>query len=108
MVCLIRAQAAAAILAGFCVVPAAWGQALTLPQQRMNYCNAVASSQGLRGDSRKAYLTACMNGQNPTAAAIGHPLTVEQQRMAACDAQAGTQRLGGEARRTFMKSCLRM
>lgn len=107
MVCLTRAHAVAAVAAAFCAVPA-WGQTLTLPQQRMNYCNDAASSQGLQGDSRKAYLTACMNGQNPTAAAANHPLTVDQQRAAACDAQASAQRLGGEARRTFMKSCSRM
>jgi len=107
MVCLTRARLAVAVVAAFCAAPA-WGQSLTLPQQRMNYCNMVASSQGLQGDSRKAYLTACMNGQNPTGAAANHPLTVDQQRAAACDAQASAQRLGGEARKTFMKSCLRM
>jgi hypothetical protein len=107
MICLIRAWAAAAVVAALCAAPA-WAQTLTLPQQRMNYCNIAASSQGLQGDSRKAYLTACINGQSPTAAAINQPLTVEQRRTAACDAQANAQRLGGEARRTFMKSCLRM
>lgn len=107
MVCLTRARLAVAVVAAFCAVPA-WGQMLTQPQQRMNYCNIVASSQGLQGDSRKAFLISCMNGQNPTSAAISQPLTAEQQRAAACDAQANTQRLGGEARKTFMKSCLRM
>lgn len=107
MVCFDRIRFVAAFLAACCTVPA-WGQTLTLPQQRMNYCNFVATSQGLQGDSRKAYLTACINGQNPTAAAINKPLTLEQQRTAACEAQADTQKLGGEARRTFMKSCARM
>lgn len=107
MVCLTRIRLVAAALTACCAVPA-WSQTLTLPQQRMNYCNFVATSQGLQGDSRKAYLTACMNGQNPTGAAANHPLTVDQQRAAACDAQASAQRLGGEARKTFMKSCLRM
>lgn len=107
MVCLTRIRLVAAALTVCCAVPA-WSQTLTLPQQRMNYCNFVATSQGLQGDSRKAYLTACINGQNPTAAAINKPLTVEQQRTAACEAQADTQRLGGEARRTFLKSCVRM
>ena len=104
---LTRARLAVTVVTAFCAVPA-WGQTLTLPQQRMNYCNMLASSQGLQGDSRKAYLTACINGQNPTSAAISQPLTVEQRRTAACEAQANTQRLGGEARRTFIKSCLRM
>ena len=107
MVCLIRGRAAAAVVAVLCATPA-WAQTLTLPQQRMNYCNSLASSQGLQGNSRKSYLTACINGQNPTTAAINQPLTVAQRRTAACEAQADTQRLGGEARRTFMKSCLRM
>jgi hypothetical protein len=107
MVCHTRARLAAAVVTALCAVPA-WGQTLTLPQQRMNSCNIAASSQGLQGASRKAYLTACINGQNPTTAAIKQPLTTGQRRTAACDAQADTQRLGGEARRTFLKSCLRM
>ncbi|WP_414640153.1 PsiF family protein [Bordetella sp.] len=107
MVCLTRARLAVVVMTAVCAAPA-WGQTLTLPQQRMNYCNIVASSQGLQGDSRKAFLTACINGQNPTGAAARQPLTADQQRAVACDAQASTQRLGGEARRTFMKSCLRM
>ncbi|WP_019937032.1 PsiF family protein [Bordetella sp. FB-8] len=107
MASLSRALAAAAVLAAGCAAPT-WAQTLTLQQQRMNYCNVVASSQGLQGDWRKSYLTACMNGQNPTPATANKPLTVQQQREIDCDAQANTQRLGGEARRTFMKSCLRM
>lgn len=107
MACLSRTLAAAAVLAAFCAAPA-WAQTLTVQQQRMNYCNVMASSQGLQGDSRKSYLTACVNGQSPTAATASKPLTAKQQRTIDCDAQANTQRLGGEARRTFMKSCLRM
>lgn len=106
MSCFSRALAAAVLAAG-CAAPA-WAQTLTLQQQLMNYCNVLASSQGLQGDSRKSYLTACMNGQNPTAATANKPLSPQQQRANDCDAQANTQRLGGEARRTFMKSCLRM
>ena len=103
---LARARAVA-ILAAFFAVPA-WAQTLTLQQQRMNSCNIAASSQGVQGNARKAYLTACMNGQNPVGAAANHPLTAQQQRTIACDDQANTQRLGGWARRTFIKSCLKM
>ena len=104
-----RNLAAAAILTALCVAPVIGAQAsakaLTPQQQRMNDCNAKASSQALKGDTRKSFMSACLSGKD--AAPAGKPMTAQQQKMVDCNAQAGTQKLGGEARKTFMKSCLK-
>lgn len=103
-----RNLAAAAIVTAFSVAPFIGGltsaQALTPQQQRMNDCNVKASSQALKGDARKSFMSACLSGKSAPA---GKPMTAQQQKMVDCNAQASTQKLGGEARKTFMKSCLK-
>jgi hypothetical protein len=103
--------AAVALLTAFSAAPAwaqttAAGKTLTPQQQRMNDCNGKASSQALKGDARKSFMSTCLKGGD-TSAAAAKPLTPQQQKMKDCNAQAGAQSLAGEARKTFLSSCLK-
>jgi hypothetical protein len=113
MVSISRKLAAVAILTAFSAAPvwaqtaapAAPAKTLTPQQQRMNDCNGKASTQSLKGDARKTFMSSCLRGEDAKPAA--KPLTAQQQKMKDCNAQAGAQTLSGEARKTFMSSCLK-
>ena len=111
MVSISRKLAAVAILTAFSAAPvwaqtAAPAKTLTPQQQRMNDCNGKASTQALKGDARKTFMSSCLRGEDAKPAAA-KPLTAQQQKMKDCNAQAGAQSLSGEARKTFMSSCLK-
>lgn len=75
----------------------AQGFAATAQQNKMTQCNAEASTQALKGDERKAFMSACLKAKP----------TTPQERMKTCNATATTQALKGDARKTFMSECLK-
>lgn len=83
---------------------AAWAQEkpLTAQQERMGACNAQASSKGLKGDERKAYMSECLKAD-----AGKKKLTAQQERMKSCNAQATRKALKGDERKDFMSECLK-
>ncbi|MCT4701083.1 PsiF family protein [Enterobacteriaceae bacterium H20N1] len=93
------------LLAGVVGHAAAADRAMTPQQQRMTSCNQQATSQTLKGDERKAYMSNCL--KNSQSAPGEKSLTPQQQKMKACNAEAGKQTLTGEARKTFMSNCLK-
>ncbi|TNV17230.1 hypothetical protein FH968_18565 [Buttiauxella sp. B2] len=93
------------ILAGWVGSAVAADKAMTPQQQRMTTCNQTATSQTLKGDARKTYMSNCLkNGQSAPA---DKSLTPQQQKMKDCNAEAGKQTLSGDARKTFMSNCLK-
>ncbi|MEW7313775.1 PsiF family protein [Buttiauxella gaviniae] len=93
-----------ALLAGFVGATAAADKAMTPQQQRMTTCNQQATSQTLKGDARKTYMSNCLKNSQSTPAEKS--LTPQQQKMKECNAEAGKQTLSGDARKTFMSNCL--
>ena len=71
-------------------------------QTKMTTCNADATSKGLSGDDRKAFMKNCLSA-NPAPSASGNS---QQQKMKTCNADANTQGLKGDARKSYMKTCL--
>lgn len=86
---------------------AAWAQAPEKPptpqQQRMAKCNAEAKTQGLKGDTRRAFLTDCLKGSGPPA---GTDRKQAQARARTCEAEAGRQEMTSDARQLFLRGCL--
>ena len=76
------------------------GFAATAQQNKMTLCNADASAKTLKGDERKAFMSACLKAK-PAGAAT------QQEKMNTCNAAAGTQALKGDARKAFMSDCLK-
>ena len=76
------------------------GFAATAQQNKMTTCNADASAKTLKGDERKAFMSACLKAK-PAGAAT------QQEKMKTCNATAGTQALKGDARKAFMSTCLK-
>ena len=76
------------------------GFAATAQQNKMTSCNADASAKTLKGDERKAFMSACLKAK-PAGAAT------QQEKMKTCNATAGTQALKGDARKAFMSTCLK-
>ena len=72
---------------------------LTPQQQRMTTCNQQATSQSLKGDARKTYMSAAKPGEKS--------LTLQQQKMRECNAKATEQSLKGDDRSKFMSACLK-
>ncbi|HEV7985247.1 MAG TPA: PsiF family protein [Steroidobacteraceae bacterium] len=70
-------------------------------QTKMSTCNADASSKGLQGDDRKAFMKTCLSASPP--AASGNS---QQQKMKSCNADASSNGLKGDDRKAFMKTCL--
>jgi uncharacterized protein HemX len=71
--------------------------AATAQQNKMTSCNADASSQSLKGDARKTFMSSCLKAAPQT----------QQEKMKSCNATAGTQALKGDARKAFMSDCLK-
>jgi len=80
-------------------------KAMTPQQQRMTTCNQQATSQTLKGDERKTYMSNCL--KNSQSAPAEKSLTPQQQKMKECNAEAGKQTLSGDGRKTFMSNCLK-
>lgn len=78
---------------------------LTPQQQRMTTCNQQATSQTLKGDARKTYMSDCL--KNSSTKPGEKSLTPQQQKMRECNEQATNQMLKGEDRSKFMSACLK-
>ena len=72
-------------------------------QDKMTTCNADASSKGLKGDDRKAYMKTCLSDAPPSTAKGNS----QQEKMKSCNAEASTKGLKGADRKSFMSSCLK-
>ncbi|HHL2498481.1 TPA: PsiF family protein [Yersinia enterocolitica] len=73
-------------------------------QKKMTDCNLQATTQSLKGDDRKKFMSQCLKAQvHPDEKA----LTPQQQKMKSCNAEAATKELKGDARKTFMSTCLK-
>lgn len=70
-------------------------------QTKMTTCNADATSKGLSGDDRKAFMKTCLSAT--PAAASGNS---QQQKMKTCNADATAKGLKGDDRKAYMKTCL--
>lgn len=77
----------------------------TAQQQKMTECNQQASTQSLKGDQRKSFMSHCLKKESSAAAV--KTLTPQQQKMKSCNADATKQALKGDARKTFMSACLK-
>jgi hypothetical protein len=73
-------------------------------QTKMTTCNADATSKGLTGDDRKAFMKTCLSS---SPASDGKPLNSQQQKMKSCNADAKTKGLTGDDRKKFMSDCLK-
>lgn len=93
------------LLAGVMGSAAAADKAMTPQQQRMTSCNQQATSQILKGDARKTYMSNCL--KNSQSAPADKSLTPQQQKMKDCNAEAGKKTLSGDTRKTFMSNCLK-
>lgn len=78
---------------------------LTPQQQRMTTCNQQATSQTLKGDARKTYMSDCL--KNSSSKPEEKSLTPQQQKMRECNATATQQSLKGDDRNKFMSACLK-
>ena len=90
-------------------------------QDKMKTCNAEASKQELKGNTRKAFMKQCLSANAETKSespAAAEPkakadakeekvLTPQQQKMKTCNAQAKAKLLRGQERKTFMSECLK-
>lgn len=94
----------AAVLGGLLMAGQASAAEKTAQQQKMTDCNHQASSQSLKGDARKSFMSTCLK-KGSSAATKG--LTAQQQKMKTCNADAKQKSLKGTERKTFMSSCLK-
>ena len=74
----------------------------TVQQQKMAQCNQHASSQNLKGDARKSFMSECLKKESKMSG-----MTPQQMKMKTCNTEAGDKQLSGDARKTFMSSCLK-
>ncbi|HLY53745.1 MAG TPA: PsiF family protein [Steroidobacteraceae bacterium] len=96
------------MLAGQAVFAQAAGTAATAKpanaqQEKMKSCNADATSKGLKGADRKAYMKSCLSDQPAAPAKTNR----QQEKMRSCNADATAKGLKGADRKTFMSSCLK-
>ncbi|MDR0209015.1 MAG: PsiF family protein [Pseudomonas putida] len=71
--------------------------AATAQQEKMTTCNAQASEKALKGDERKAFMSACLKAKPAT----------QQEKMKTCNADASAKALKGDERKAFMSDCLK-
>lgn len=94
------------LLSGLCLMASAHAEEKTLTpqQQRMTTCNQQATSQSLKGDARKTYMSDCLKmvRQNP----VKKP-DPAAAKMRECNACATQQMLKGDDRSKFMSACLK-
>lgn len=91
-------------IAGFLVSSVSVAQAAekTAQQQKMTQCNQHASTQNLKGDARKSFMSECLKKESNISG-----MTPQQVKMKSCNTAAGDKKLSGDARKTFMSSCLK-
>ena len=91
-------------IAGFLVNSVSVAQAAekTAQQQKMTQCNQHASTQNLKGDARKSFMSECLKKESNISG-----MTPQQVKMKSCNTAAGDKKLSGDARKTFMSSCLK-
>ncbi|WP_205954948.1 PsiF family protein [Pantoea stewartii] len=90
------------VLAGLLVGGSASAAEKTPQQQKMAMCNEHATSQALKGDVRKKFMSDCLKKDSKVA-----DMSQQQVKMKTCNLQAGDKKLTGEARKTFMSQCLK-
>jgi hypothetical protein len=105
---LVAVGAALAVLAG----PAVFAQAAATTtaakpansqQEKMKTCNADATSKGLKGDERKAFMKSCLSEQPAAPAKVNS----QQEKMKSCNKEATAKGLKGADRKSFMSTCLK-
>ncbi|MFJ4154553.1 PsiF family protein [Pseudomonas sp. NPDC089752] len=80
------------------VLFSAQGFAATAQQEKMKTCNADATTQALKGDERKAFMSTCLKKDVPQ---------TQQEKMKTCNADATTKALKGDERKAYMSDCLK-
>jgi len=70
-------------------------------QEKMKTCNTDATTKGLKGEDRQAFMKTCLSHES--SATKGNS---QQEKMKTCNADANTKGLKGDERKTFMKTCL--
>lgn len=99
---LVALGAALAIVAGQAAfTPAA---AENAQQEKMTTCNADATSKGLKGSDRQAFMKTCLSKNGGAQAKEAPKGNSQQQKMTTCNEQA--KGLKGDEHKTFMKTCL--
>ncbi|UXY13997.1 PsiF family protein [Chitiniphilus purpureus] len=68
-------------------------------QSKMATCNKEASTQALKGDARKQFMSTCLKKDAKPAN--------QQDKMGYCNKEAGAKALKGDARKAFMSDCLK-
>jgi len=74
--------------------------AQTAQRQKMTDCNQQATTQSLKGDERKTFMSHCLKAETKS-------MTPQQNKMKSCNADAAKKDLKGDARKTFMSTCLK-
>jgi hypothetical protein len=69
-------------------------------QMKMTSCNADATSKGLKGDDRSAFMKTCLSSTSTT------KTNSQQEKMKTCNTDASAKGLKGDDRSAFMKTCL--
>jgi psiF repeat len=72
-------------------------------QMKMTSCNADATSKGLKGDDRSAFMKTCLSHSSTTSSTKTNS---QQEKMKTCNADASAKALKGDDRSAFMKTCL--
>ncbi|MDU6388232.1 MULTISPECIES: PsiF family protein [Pantoea] len=95
---------AAVVMAGLLMNGVSMAQAAekTAQQQKMTQCNQHASTQNLKGDARKSFMSECLKKESNISS-----MTPQQVKMKSCNTAAGDKKLSGDARKSFMSSCLK-
>lgn len=86
-------------------------QAQKKQQERLSACNKQVGEKKLKGDARKKFMSACLEGKSTVASAKRQAQPdpnrkVKQDRAGECNKQANLRNLKGEDRKRFMSSCL--
>jgi len=99
-----KVHLAAVVMAGLLMSGVSVAQAAekTAQQQKMTQCNQHASTQNLKGDARKSFMSECLKKESTISS-----MTPQQVKMKSCNTAAGDKKLSGDARKTFMSSCLK-
>ncbi|ERK07845.1 MAG: PsiF family protein [Pantoea sp.] len=92
----------AMMAAGLLLAGTASAAEKTAQQEKMTMCNQHASSQNLKGDARKSFMSDCLKKDSKMGS-----MTPQQMKMKTCNTEAGDKKLSGDARKTFMSSCLK-
>jgi len=72
-------------------------------RQKMTDCNQQATTQSLKGDERKTFMSHCLKAETKSDSKV----TPQQQKMKSCNADAAKKSLKGDERKAFMSQCLK-